>query len=212
MTYCIKHYTRFKKYGDPLIVLKRHTKATVVNTTGLCTMDGCGRQARNGTSAYCEMHYTRVKRHGDAAIAKVDHTPARERWKTSYTVDSDNGCWNWTGPIYKGQGHGFIQDGAANRYMAHRYVWEQIVGPIAKGLVLDHLCKNKACVNPEHLEAVPQEINAYRGGVDGGNAAKTHCSYGHEYSPENTYITNNGWRACRACNRRRQRELRQRRG
>jgi hypothetical protein len=95
----------------------------------------------------------------------------------------------------------FIQDGAEKRYMAHRFVWEQIVGPIEKGMVLDHLCKNKRCVNPEHLEMVTQAMNAYRGGADGGNAAKTHCPRGHEYSPENTYYRSNGWRQCRACAR-----------
>lgn len=189
------HYQRWKAHGDPSVVAKPRPERR------LCTIDGCN-EPRGTSKLYCEKHRTRIRRHGDPSVALKDHTPAVERWKTSYTVDPETGCWLWTGPVYKDQGHGFIQDGARKRYMAHRFVWERIVGPIEKGLVLDHLCKNKRCVNPEHLEAVPQAINALRGGIDGGNAAKTQCVNGHDFTPENTYIRSNGWRSCRACSRR----------
>jgi hypothetical protein len=191
------HYQRFKAHGDPNIVL---VQEKLPPPTTICTVPGCDKPTRTHSSPICDMHYSRLKRHGDVSVALKDHTPAVERWKTSYEVNAETGCWNWTGPIYKGQGHGFIQDGAAKRYMAHRFVWEQIVGPIEDGLVLDHLCKNKRCVNPEHLEAVTQGINGLRGGIDGGNAAKTHCPAGHEYTEANTYINPaTGWRQCRAC-------------
>jgi hypothetical protein len=81
------------------------------------------------------------------------------------------------------------------------------VGPIPDGLVLDHLCRNKLCVNPKHLEPVTNQENILRGltPLVGGyyNMAKTHCPKGHEYSPENTYYRPSRWRqtrVCRICN------------
>jgi hypothetical protein len=194
--WCTRCYQRWKAHGDPTVVTKQEPWPDRI-----CTIGGCG-QPRTTSKLYCEKHRGRVRRYGDPSITLKDHTPAVERWKTQHEVDDSTGCWNWTGPIYKGQGHGFIQEGAKKRHMAHRFVWEQIAGPIPKGLVLDHLCKNKRCVNPEHLEAVTQGVNAFRGGTDGGNAAKTHCKHGHGFTPENTYIRVNGWRGCRACQRR----------
>jgi hypothetical protein len=96
--------------------------------------------------------------------------------------------------------------------MAHRFVWEQLVGPIPRGFVLDHDnpdfgCHNSRCVNPAHLEMVTQGINCLRGGIDGGNAAKAHCPAGHEYTPANTYVDpTTGWRRCIACRNRLMRE------
>jgi hypothetical protein len=199
---CTLHYQRWQAHGDPSI-------KSMPRPERICTVDGCD-NTRTTSRLYCEKHRGRMRRHGNVTVALVDHTPAAERWKKCYEVDPQTGCWNWTGPVYKGQGHGFIQDGAAKRYMAHRFVWEQIVGPIPAVMVLDHLCKNKPCVNPAHLEMVTQAMNAYRGGADGGNAAKTHCPRGHEYSPENTYYDSNGWRRCRACARAFMREKRYR--
>lgn len=89
--------------------------------------------------------------------------------------------------------------------MAHRLVWELLVGPIPQGKQIDHLCRNHACVNPEHLDIVTQRTNLLRGfGAAGLNARKTECKNGHPFTPENTYLYPAGrgrgtWRNCRTC-------------
>lgn len=100
-------------------------------------------------------------------------------------------CWPWLG--YKSPNHYsnfvFKVNGKSKSKTAHRAVYERYFGEIAKGLVLDHLCKNIHCVNPFHLEPVTQRENLHRSDNHiGVNARKTHCLNGHEFTPENTYI------------------------
>lgn len=91
-------------------------------------------------------------------------------------------------------------DGTPGGVSAHRWAYEHFVGPIADGLVLDHLCRNTSCVNPRHLEPVTQQENVLRGSAPAAiNAAKSHCVNGHEFTAENTYLRPNGWRICRIC-------------
>lgn len=169
-----------------------------MSTTIVCTVDGCDNAKTYGPTGYCEKHRTRWRRHGDPGVALKDHTPATERWKTSYEVDAVTGCWNWTGPV--GGPYGFIQQGASTRHKAHRFVYEQVVGPIPKGLELDHKCRNQLCVNPKHLEPVTHTVNVRRGDAGINNASKTHCIRGHEFTAENTINTASG-RNCRTCRR-----------
>ena len=123
----------------------------------------------------------------------------RMRVPVLYTVDEETGCWNWNGVTTRGYGH-IMRDGV--RYRAHRYMYEQHVGLIPDGMQLDHLCRNRSCVNPEHLEPVTCRENLMRGETFAAkNSAKTHCVKGHPLSGDNLYIEPKGTRACKECRR-----------
>jgi|WetSurMetagenome_2_1015567.scaffolds.fasta_scaffold898528_2 hypothetical protein len=112
------------------------------------------------------------------------------------------GCWDWAG-AKSTAGYGLIGGGrrGAPLLSAHRLVYETLVGPIPDGLVTDHLCRNRACVNPDHIEIVTHRVNILRGtGASARNASKTHCPAGHEYTPSNTNLSVGG-RHCRECRR-----------
>lgn len=109
------------------------------------------------------------------------------------------------------QGYGNVRyDGRSTS--AHRLVYTLLVGPIPAGLELDHTCGNRRCVRPDHLEPVTHAENVRRGRLGAVTAArqraKTHCPYGHRYSPENTRVGSNGSRNCRTCERDRMRRIR----
>lgn len=85
--------------------------------------------------------------------------------------------------------------------LAHRFTYRLFVGPIAKGMVIDHICRNRACVNVDHLRMVTQQENILCGvGATATHAKKTHCIRGHEFNKENTYKIPKG-RNCRICRR-----------
>lgn len=101
-------------------------------------------------------------------------------------------CWEWKAAKYT-NGYGIIRDGSKIR-SAHRLSYALAHGEIPEGLVIDHLCLNKGCVNPAHLEAVTHRENTLR-----YTQTITACPKGHEYDEANTYIDRNGARVCRKC-------------
>jgi hypothetical protein len=107
-------------------------------------------------------------------------------------------CWIWTATRKPGGYGKFHANGKAHN--AHRWAYEQLVAEIPAGLVLDHLCRRRDCVNPWHMEPVTNRVNLRRGLPPGRyNAAKNRCDNGHEFTPENTYRTAENERHCRRC-------------
>lgn len=115
-------------------------------------------------------------------------------------VNVAEGCWNWTGSL-NSKGYGSIYIRPGKRIGAHRLMARLAKFSIPKGLVSDHLCRNRRCVNPEHIEFVTNRENVLRGiGPTAINAKKTHCPSGHEYNEKNTKVLR-GYRRCLPCHR-----------
>ena len=97
-------------------------------------------------------------------------------------------------------GTGYVQFWYRGRYeLAHRFIWIQSIGPIPNDFEIDHRCRNRRCVNVDHLEAVTSRVNVLRGdGPTARNAQKTQCPCGHLYEGHNLYV-HRGKRYCRIC-------------
>lgn len=122
-----------------------------------------------------------------------------ERFATHYIPVTESGCWLWTSGDNGRYGKFSInRNGKRQRVLAHRFSYEQFVGPLGKDLEVDHLCFVKLCVNPAHLELVTRGINFSRA-VEAGRMQSRRCTIaGHE-----TYYRNN-WKLCRTCKRERE--------
>lgn len=122
----------------------------------------------------------------------------QQRFEQNHIPVPEAGCWLWIAATI-GDGYAsFMVSG--KQVLAHRYAYEKKYGPVPDGKELDHKCRVRCCVNPDHLEPVTHKENINRGIC--ANTEKTHCPKGHQLSGNNLYIVpKNGKRQCRSCNR-----------
>lgn len=135
-------------------------------------------------------------------MSTVLHASASDvaRFEAKYIPEPNTGCWLWTASkLPQGYGQFFA---AGRRQLAHRWAYEAAVGPVPEGLELDHLCRTRQCVNPQHLEPVTGRENRRRGMSPPARCARqTHCVHGHPFDDANTYRPPSGERKCKTCRR-----------
>lgn len=173
----------------------------VVAPVGLCQC-GCGE--RTDISKWSRASLGWVKGQPKRFVrGHNSRRPLEERfWEK---VEPTGFCWSWTGAL-SDTGYGSIgADGITKS--AHRVAYELLIGPVPEGLHVDHLCRRRLCVNPDHLELVEPGENTRRG-LQG--RMRTHCVNGHPRTEKNTYVDKKtGWRKCRICHRERARRRRE---
>ncbi|WP_353956327.1 HNH endonuclease signature motif containing protein [Cutibacterium avidum] len=190
---CKRHYARLLRHGDTGSAEMQHA-SPITNET--CSVDGCGNRVRS--KGLCCAHYHRLRKYG-TPTGKPRRASEEDRF-LSY-VDMTSHCWEWTGGLMSG-GYGMFHLSDTTCELAHRYAYQRFVEPIPEGLVIDHLCRNRKCVNPDHLEVVTNLENLRRGiGYRLQNGMDDRCIHGHKYTVDNTYISPKGKILCRTCQR-----------
>lgn len=162
---------------------------------GRCSVDDCLKRIH--ARGLCGTHYKQWQRLNPRGPMTIE-----ERFWSHVDIRVD-GCWT-TSVGLSAAGYSYFQIGGRGGRMvaSHRYAYEFAYGPVPDGLVLDHLCRNRACVRPDHLEAVTEQVNILRGASPSAiNARKSHCHRGHPFSGDNLYVYPTGDRGCRACSR-----------
>jgi len=131
-------------------------------------------------------------------------TDALDRCLRHVVPDIVTGCWLYVGTLNR-KGYGkFSVNHIIKGLLAHRFVYTELKGPIPAGMCLDHLCRHRNCVNPDHLEPVTQAENIRRGlgnKRDNGNSKKTTCKHGHPLTEDNIYRPPSGGRHCVTCDK-----------
>lgn len=130
------------------------------------------------------------------------------RFWDKVSPEPNSGCWLWDGATTNSYGEFYFH---RRILIAHRFAYRVLRGPIPGGLQLDHLCRVRCCVNPDHLEIVTQQENIKRGDAGKNVLNKTHCPQGHPYSGEHLGVGWKGVRICRTCRSKQQKEYRKRR-
>lgn len=138
-----------------------------------CTVDGC--RKRSHARRMCKTHYERNRKHGAPGIRRPDQRQALE----SKIEKTPGGCWRWTGTI-NDRGYGMVWD-QTRRTMrgAHRVTYENLVGQIPDGDEVDHVCRNRGCVNPEHLRIATHKQNAENRPAARGRSGVRGVSFSH---------------------------------
>lgn len=138
-------------------------------------------------------------RTGDSVSALADYN-AVERFMAKVCVGYGGSCWMWTACVATGYGKFVLRKPQAPR-CAHRLMYEHLVATVPVGMTLDHLCRNRACVNPDHLEVVTHQENIKRGMCPTAIIVRTGlCKRGHPRTPENLCrYPKSGGLVCRVC-------------
>ena len=174
-------------------------------TVKICLFPGC--EYRRSRKGLCDSHY-RQQRSGKPltplyTTRRKAGTPPRIEYDEMPcpVIGLDGPCHVFKfGKDSNGYGSARVNGRKAS---VHKYLWEQVNGPVPDGLELDHRCMVRACCNIKHLRAVTHQVNATENLSAPPkwkmNAAKTHCVNGHEFTPENTRLDSGGWRVCKTC-------------
>lgn len=174
-----------------------------------CSVPGC--EAKYRAKGFCSTHYDRMRERGTTVPLFKWKAPAYERVMDKVVAGPGN-CWICT---IKNKVDGYVKISEKGKHRrAHVVVYEHHKGLVPAGLELDHLCRVRACVNPDHLEAVTHSVNMQRapwdyearlpGLLEAGRkkrAAITACPHGHPYTEDNSGFRPCGRRYCRTCNR-----------